>query len=208
MKALKHVSLYLLIGISVFSGCASQQRSAQSLLPASAYTTAEPIAHPGLPNFYKVSDTLYRSALPEREGFLYADQLGIKTVVDLCLFHSDEDELEGTGIKYVGIPMAPWHPRVSQLREFLAVATDPANQPVLLHCKRGADRTGCFVAAYRMIVEGWSTEDAIQEMTEGPFDFHEFWAGLPRFLRKLDVETLRAEFQSQAPQTASATETR
>lgn len=194
MKAVKSMSIALLVAMGLFAGCASQQQSFYSPHSAAFVTAAEPITHPGLPNFYKVSDTLYRGAQPKKEGFRHLDRLGIKTVVDLRLFHSDEKDLEGTGIRYVSIPVNTFNPKLSQLREFLEVVTDPANQPVFLHCKRGADRTGTFVAAYRIIVEGWSTEQAIAEMTEGPFEFNPFWSGLPRFVKKLDVAALRAEF--------------
>lgn len=198
MNAVRNLSLYLLVGLAAVSGCSSSQRSGRAVMPVSSYTTAQALHRPGLSNLYQVSDALYRGALPEDEGLASLDAMGIKTVVDLCLFHSEEEELEKYGIRYVGIPMAPWDPKEKQLREFLDVVTDPANQPVFLHCKRGADRTGTFVAGYRMVVEGWTTEQAVLEMTEGPFDFHEFWSGLPRFLRKLDVEKLRREFGTQA----------
>lgn len=194
MKAVNSLFITLLITVGFFAGCASQQQSSYSSLSTTSVTLAEPIAQEGLSNFYKVSDTLYRSAQPEKEGFHHLARLGIKTVVDLRLFHSDKEDLESTGIKYVSIPVNTFAPRSDQIHEFLEVVTNPANQPVLVHCKRGADRTGTFVAAYRIVVEDWSTERAIAEMTEGPFEFNPFWSGLPRFIKKLDVAALRAEF--------------
>jgi hypothetical protein len=49
-----------------------------------------------------------------------------------------------------------------------------------------------MVAAYRILVQGWPRERAVDEMRHGPFGFHEIWTGLPRFLRELDVERIRA----------------
>jgi protein-tyrosine phosphatase len=43
---------------------------------------------------------------------------------------------------------------------------DPANYPVLIHCKAGLHRTGCLVAVYRMEYEGWSPTEAIAEMKD------------------------------------------
>ena len=45
----------------------------------------------------------------------------------------------------------------------LRLATDPARQPVLVHCGAGSERTGCFVMLYRTIVEGEGVEPAFQE---------------------------------------------
>ncbi len=50
-----------------------------------------------------------------------------------------------------------------------------------------------MIAAYRLVADGWTKEKAIQEMTEGPFGFHEIWRGLPKFIRALDVEKLRKQ---------------
>lgn len=39
-----------------------------------------------------------------------------------------------------------------------------APKPVLVHCFHGRDRTGLVIAAYRMMMEGWSYEEAYAEM--------------------------------------------
>jgi len=54
------------------------------------------------------------------------------------------------------------HPRV--IEEFLSIMDDPANYPVLIHCKAGLHRTGCLVGVYRMEYQGWTPQDAITEM--------------------------------------------
>ena len=122
------------------------------------------------------------------------ERMGIRTVIDLRMFHSDEKNIKGTSLKYISIPMAPWDPEIEEVRAFLTAVTDPDNQPVFVHCQHGSDRTGTLTAVYRMVIQGWIKERAIEEMTEGPFGFHEFWSGLPKFLDKLDIDTLRAEF--------------
>jgi protein tyrosine/serine phosphatase len=57
------------------------------------------------------------------------------------------------------------------MHRLLAIVTDPARQPVFVHCRRGSDRTGTAVAVYRICVEGWSREAAIDEMVNGGFRF-------------------------------------
>ena len=53
-----------------------------------------------------------------------------------------------------------------------------------MHCAEGKDRTGYVIAAYRIVEQRWSADDAIQEM----FDFHynPLWFGNPAFLRRLE----------------------
>ena len=45
----------------------------------------------------------------------------------------------------------------------LRLATDEEHQPVLIHCGAGTERTGVAVALYRMLVEGWTREEAMAE---------------------------------------------
>ena len=55
------------------------------------------------------------------------------------------------GVRHVRIPvrLGGW-PTSADLRAFLAVVDDPANQPALVHCAQGVRRTGMFVAAYEL----------------------------------------------------------
>jgi protein tyrosine/serine phosphatase len=42
--------------------------------------------------------------------------------------------------------------------------SNPDNQPILVHCQSGADRTGVACAAYRMAVDGWTLAEAWEEL--------------------------------------------
>ncbi|HMC66026.1 MAG TPA: tyrosine-protein phosphatase [Gemmataceae bacterium] len=54
--------------------------------------------------------------------------------------------------------------RPAAIDHFLAVMDDPANHPVLLHCRAGLHRTGVLAAIYRMEYQGWTPEQAIDEL--------------------------------------------
>jgi protein tyrosine/serine phosphatase len=140
-----------------------------------------------------VSDTLYRGAQPEDEGWAELRKMGIRTVVNLRLTHSDRDETEEHGPGYERISMEAWDADYDELVEFLQVVTDPEKQPVFVHCHHGADRTGLSVAAYRMAVQGWTAEEAVREMRDGGYGFHHIWGNLPRYLEELDVDQLRRD---------------
>jgi len=157
---------------------------------------ARPLEAPGLSNFHRVSETLFRSAQPTAEGFRSLKALGVTTVVNLRSYHSDRKEIDATGLAYEHIYMKAWHPERKEIVRFLQIVSDPRRQPVLVHCQHGADRTGTMVAVYRMVVEGWSKEDAVAEMTSGQFGFHRVWRNLPGWIEELDVEAIRREAAS------------
>ncbi|HVN71936.1 MAG TPA: tyrosine-protein phosphatase [Desulfomonilia bacterium] len=143
----------------------------------------------GVPNFARVSDALWRGAQPSSEGFRSLEAAGVKTIVDLRHTHDDLPSLAGTKLKYLWLPEQPDFPEEKDLVIFLKVIENPDNRPVFVHCKEGKDRTGYMVAAYRIIDQGWSVDDAIHEM----FDFHynPVFFENTIFLRGLDKEKIR-----------------
>jgi hypothetical protein len=44
--------------------------------------------------------------------------------------------------------------------------------PIPIHCWKGSDRTGLTSALYRIIFDGWTKENAIRELEDGGFGFH------------------------------------
>lgn len=160
-----------------------------------AGSAAQALEVEGCSNLYKVSDALYRGAQPEKEGFAGLEELGIKTVVNLRSLHSDRKLLEDTELDYEHVRMEAWDAEYDEIKEFLQIVTDKQNQPVFVHCQHGADRTGTMVAVYRIVVQGWTKEKALEEMKDGPYGFHSVWRGLPKFIKELDVEKLHAELK-------------
>lgn len=96
---------------------------------------------------------------------------GIRTIVDLGAWHAgsrDDTRAQQTaqalGVERIRLDLRgdsrgdPNH-YVRTLR----LVTDPARQPVLVHCGAGTERTGCAVALYRQIVQGWDLDRAFAE---------------------------------------------
>lgn len=154
---------------------------------------AQPIRVEGVGNLYKVSDALYRSEQPTEAGMQNLATLGIKTVINLRAFHSDRHASDDTDLAGERIRMKTWHPEREDVVRFLEIVIDPDKQPVLVHCQHGSDRTGTMCAIYRIAVQGWSKQEAIREMTEGGYGFHEIWKDLPEFIENLDIESLRKD---------------
>ena len=53
---------------------------------------------------------------------------------------------------------------------FLSIVRDADRHPVLVHCEQGFHRTGVLCAAYRVRVEEWPVERAVQELSNGGFE--------------------------------------
>lgn len=154
---------------------------------------ASPLVVSGVPNLHRIDAHVYRSAQPTAAGMRELEKLGIRTVLCLRDFHDDVDEVRGTDLKIVRIELNAWHTDEQELVKALRVLVDSANWPVLVHCQHGADRTGLVSALYRITVQGWDRERAVDEMTRGGFGFHSLWKGIPRFVRKVDAERIRRQ---------------
>jgi protein tyrosine/serine phosphatase len=171
----------------------------QSTLPAVAQSArvvlATPISVSGVPNLFQVVPNFYRSAQPTEEGFHALAQLhGIRTVISLRAFHSDEPLTRGLGLRLFNFPMHTWHiEREDVVGAIRALHLSMSKGPTLLHCEHGADRTGLITALYRILYQGWSKDAAIAEMEDGRFGFHDVWINIPFYIRAIDVEQFKRE---------------
>ncbi len=191
----KKTTIALLLVCIICTGCKKDTPAQKAATKAA--TLAESVELAGCPNLYKVSDALYRGAQPTKEGFKGLEGLGIKTVVNLRTFHADKRLIEGTSLKYESITMQAWEGETKEVIQFLKVLNDPEKHPVFVHCLHGADRTGTMVAIYRIVMQGWSKEKAIEEMTQGDYNYHEVFKNLPKFINALDVEAIKKQLKQE-----------
>ena len=145
---------------------------------AEAAAPAEKLERAGLPNLGKVSDTLYRGGQPEEAGYDALKELGVEIVVNLRdegpSISAERKEVESRGMRFVSLPWgALSKPDNAEVAEFLQLLRDNPDKSVYVHCKRGAERTGVMVSAYRMSQQGWTPEQALAEMEA--FKFRGFW---------------------------------
>ena len=142
-------------------------------------------------NLHQMTPTLYRSALPNSTAVPVLENLKIATVINF-LPESDSDWLKSSDIKQVQLIYRTNHVDDSDVLAALRAIQDAqANGAVLMHCKHGSDRTGLIAAMYRVVVQGWSKEDALNEMTLGGFGSSNGFKDGVRYMMKADIDKLR-----------------
>jgi tyrosine-protein phosphatase SIW14 len=137
-------------------------------LPACANSSVR-----GIHNFYQVGTHVYRGAQPTPEGLQYLAKIGVRTVLDLR--HHDERSskeeqmVTALGMRYVNVPMTGLTPPTdAQISRILSLLDDGTAGAVFVHCRRGADRTGSVIAAYRISHDHWTNLRALAEaMSDG-----------------------------------------
>ena len=151
---------------------------------------AEPCQIEGVGNCFRLEEGLYRSEQPTRKGFANLEKEGINNLLSL---RSSPDNLLAcaTMLRCHNVPMNAFCVDEEALVEVLSVMVAARNRPLVVHCYHGADRTGLVCAAYRIVVQGWPKEKAIDEMLCGGYGFHGLFTNIVGYLNKMKVEEIR-----------------
>ncbi|HME43878.1 MAG TPA: tyrosine-protein phosphatase [Syntrophorhabdales bacterium] len=180
----------LLIFVSSALSCASNR-----VEPNRPAEWATPVQLRGVANLFKVTDYLYRSEQPIEEGMKNLKELGIKTIINLRAFYSDSDKIKGTGLRVEELSVNVWHIEDADVVRVLRIIRKRENGPFLIHCSRGADRVGVMIAMFRVVEQGWTKEDAIQEMEHGGYGFRPLWFRIVGYVKHADVERIRKQVE-------------
>ena len=162
------------------------------LLISSCQSQINPNVDNMLPdNFHKISSDVYRSEQPSLKQMQYLDKLGFKTVVNLRLWHSDQDEIKDTGISEVWIKLRAGKITDEKMIEILKTI-DKSPKPVLIHCWHGSDRTGVTIALYRLVFQNWTKEQAINELMTPEFGHHyNVYPNIVKYIENVDIEKIK-----------------
>ena len=152
---------------------------------------AVPIQLDGVPNLYKVTDNIYRSAQPTAEGMRNLEKFGLKHIISLRASHPDKPLLLGTSLALTEVKMTAWDIHEKDIIRVLKILRNTAGGPYLIHCQHGADRTGLVCAMYRIVFQNWTKEAAVKEMVQGGYGFHKIWNNIVDYVRNADIDRIR-----------------
>lgn len=132
-----------------------------------------------LPNFSQVNQNFYRGAQPTENGVKELARMGVRTIIDLrgADENSEREKVwaQNAGVKFVAVDLSNWFkPKTSDIEAVIKQIDGAENEPVFVHCKRGADRTGTVVAIYRIKHDGWTAKRAISEAKQFDFGWWQF----------------------------------
>ena len=109
-----------------------------------------------------VDDHLMRGSWPSKAQLAELAQSGIKCVINLCSERNQDSDVKAAGMVPLNIPIRDNTPPTwPQVAIFLELVRSMA--PVYVHCEEGVGRTGCMVASYRVLVQGWVQGKALIE---------------------------------------------
>lgn len=105
---------------------------------------------------------------PSGDAYAKAAANGFRSVLTLRSAKDGVDMLrerfmvESNRMRYFNIPAANSIPNTKQVDEFLQIATDPTNYPMLVNCAF-AERVAAYMMIFRIREEGWPEDKALEE---------------------------------------------
>jgi len=137
---------------------------------------------PDIPNLAVVSvhPLILRGGQPTDAGWKYLRGLGVTQ--DIKLNEESEGSDNAAAIEVLRAPVNLRQQLGFQpMPDLAALAIVDIHDPTFIHCEHGQDRTGLFVALYR-IHHGWTAQDAESEMLR--LGFHKELRGLWDYWQK------------------------
>ncbi len=160
---------------------------------------AQPMLGTELENFYRLDAEVYRSKQPDDEQMKVLESMGVRSILNLREYHTDNDEADETRLNLFHVPVDAGKIDDSFVVKALSIIRQ-AEKPVLIHCWHGSDRTGVISAMYRMVFQNWPREQAIDEFVNGGYGYHaSFYPNIERYLETADVADIRRQVMAGEP---------
>jgi protein tyrosine/serine phosphatase len=169
--------------------------------------TAATMQTPPIDNFGKVNDNYFRGSQPTKSQMAALKAMGVKTIIDLRKDYvaGEREWAEELGLNYFNLPLKPSRPATKEQTEyFLRLVNDPANLPVYVHCKGGRHRTGAMTGVYRISHDGWTAEQAYEEMKK--YDFNDGLFGGPTSQKRYVFEFYEQQKKSETNRPGSSSQ--
>jgi len=152
-------------------------------------------------NLYQMTPLLYRSKQPDIAAMPLIQGLHIVTVVNLI--KEPDDWLSDPAVSKVQIPIKTRFISDAEVLQTLrAIQVAERKGPVLIHCKHGLDRTGLISAMYRVVIQGWSKQAALDEMRQGGFGDEDRLDNGISYMNDVDVGAMQTALASGACSTS------
>jgi len=157
---------------------------------------------------FQLNDDVYRGSQPfhnhETRGFFRERK--IQTIINLRTANEEHENNEmkdehwldvlSSVKKTVHLELNPNTITPANLVKFLETIA-ACKKPVYIHCRQGIERTGVMCAAYRIVFENWTPEEAIAEMSEG-YGFRECLPKLAKLIRSVNWDDMRDMVRSKS----------
>lgn len=133
----------------------------------------EILAKNTIKNFQQIDAGVLRGAQPGDKNLKVLSDSGVKTIIDLRqpgkLVDRETATAKKLGLEYVHIPLGFRSPDQATMTRILAIVNDKEKQPVFVHCRQGADRTGMTCGMYRVLHDNWEFDRTYTEMRKHHF---------------------------------------
>jgi protein tyrosine/serine phosphatase len=133
-------------------------------------------------------DVLWRGSKPDKDGAAWLINKGVKTIINLELLYDDLDAVNQAEVVQTGsykvdyFRVKTWEPLYAVAQtiadedviHFLAIARQ-AKKPMYVHCRAGENRTGVMVAAFKIIIDGKTTDVQVAAVLDEMNSYKGVW---------------------------------